>query len=49
MLWQVHERHIAKSDFPQFPDGVRLKRTSTALGLASVARLFVSYRILRLI
>jgi hypothetical protein len=20
MLWQVHERHIAKSDFPQFPD-----------------------------
>ena len=22
MLWQVHEPHIAKSDFPQFPDGV---------------------------
>ena len=20
MLWQVHEHHIAKSDFPQFPD-----------------------------
>ena len=22
MLWQVHECHIAKSDFPQFPDAV---------------------------
>ena len=20
MLWQDHERHIAKSNFPQFPD-----------------------------
>ena len=22
MLWLIHERHIAKSDFPQFPDGI---------------------------
>ena len=22
MLWQVHEHHIAKSDFPQFPDAL---------------------------
>ena len=25
MLWQVHEHHIAKSDFPQFPDRMHMK------------------------
>ena len=28
MLWQVHEPHIAKSDFPQFPDEAALSSSS---------------------
>ena len=30
MLWQVYERRIAKSDFPQFPDGARSKEFSSS-------------------